>query len=134
MLEAGCNFRSTDHMCRHRKRFRCSGCRFNREQLRALNKLAGTPHGVTEQMLVVAHGFSAEMLAGLVHARLATVVIETKMTPRGVTIKIDRIHITDDGRRAIEGQANVSSIDRIVRHQVTRPRRGLSTGLGNLSR
>jgi hypothetical protein len=75
-------------------------------------------------MLVVAHGFSVGMLAGLVHARLATVVTETKMALRSPTIKIDRIRITDDGRRTIEGQANVSSIDRIVRHQVTRPRRG----------
>jgi hypothetical protein len=72
-------------------------------------------------MLVVAHGFSVGMLAGLMHAGFATVVTETKMAPRSPTIKIDRIRITDDGRRTIEGQANVSSIDRIVRHQVTRP-------------
>jgi hypothetical protein len=64
------------------------------------------------------------MLAGLILAGLATVVTETKMAPRGLTIKIDRIHLTDDGRRAIEGQAYVSSIDRTVRHQVTRPGRG----------
>jgi hypothetical protein len=107
-------------MSRRRKPLRCSG-RFSREQLRALKKLAGTPHGVTEQMLVVAHGFSVGMLAGLVLAGFATVVTETKMAPRSLTIKVDRIRITDDGRRAIEGQANVSSIDRIVRHQVTRP-------------
>src|SRR5260370_25369164 len=110
-------------MSRRRKPLRCSG-RFSREQLRALKKLAGTPHGVTEQMLVVAHGFSVGMLAGLVLAGFATVVTESKMAPRSLTIKVDRIRITDDGRRAIEGQANVSSIDRIVRHQVTRPRRG----------
>jgi hypothetical protein len=62
------------------------------------------------------------MLAGLMHAGFATVVTETKMAPRSPTIKIDRIRITDDGRRMIEGQPNVSSIvDRIVRHQVTRP-------------
>jgi hypothetical protein len=120
----GDSFRCTDHMRRRRKPLTCSGCRFNREQLRALNKLAGTPHGVTEQMLVVAHGFSVGMLAGLMHAGFATVVTETKMAPRSPTIKIDRIRITDDGRRTIEGQANVSSIDRIIRHQVTRPRRG----------
>jgi len=98
--------------------------RFGREQLRALKKLAGAPQGVTEPLLIVAHGFSVGMLADLVLAGLATVVTETKMAPRSPTIKIDLIRITDDGRRTIEGQANVSSIDRIIRHQVTRPRRG----------
>jgi hypothetical protein len=82
---------------RRRKHLRCSG-RFSREQLRALKKLAGASHGVTEQMLVVAHGFSVGMLAGL-----ATMVTETKMASRGLTIKIERIRITDDGRRAIDG-------------------------------
>jgi hypothetical protein len=122
------NFRCTDHMRRRRKPFRYSGRRFSREQLWALNKLAGTPHGVTEQMLVVAHGFSVGMLAGLVHGGFATVATETKMAPRGLTIKIDRIRITDDGRRAIDKAGNVSSIDRTVRHQVARPGRLVSTG------
>ena len=54
-------------------------------------------------VLVVAHGFSAEMAAGLVLAGLATVVTETKSAPRGVTIKVERIRITDAGRRALEG-------------------------------
>jgi hypothetical protein len=39
------------------------------------------------------------MLAGLA---LATVVTETRTVRRGVTIKVERYRITDDGRRAIE--------------------------------
>jgi hypothetical protein len=42
------------------------------------------------------------MLADLVLAGLATVVTETKMAPRGLKIEVDRIRITDDGRRALE--------------------------------
>jgi hypothetical protein len=45
--------------------------------------LADAPRGVSEEMLVVVHGFSAEMLAGLVLAGFATVVTETKSAPRG---------------------------------------------------
>ena len=69
-----------------------------REQRRALKMLADAPRGVREEMLVIMHGFSAEMLAG--HA---TVVTETKSAPRGVTIKVERIRVTDAGRRAFDG-------------------------------
>lgn len=41
------------------------------------------------------------MLAGLVLAGLATVVAET-LQADGPTIKIERVRITDAGRRAIE--------------------------------
>jgi len=68
-----------------------------------LKVLADAPRGVSEEVLVVAHGFSAEMLAGLVLDGLATVVTETKSAPRGVTITVERIRITDDGKKAIEG-------------------------------
>ena len=76
--------------------------RFSSEQRRALQTLADVLCGVREEMLVVVHGFSAEMLAGLMLAGLATVVTETKSAPRGVTIKVERIRITDAGRRALE--------------------------------
>src|SRR5258706_16158517 len=69
-----------------------------RERRRALKMLADAPRGVSAEMLVVAHGFSAEMLAGL-----ATVVTETKSAPRGGTIKVERIRVTDAGRRALDG-------------------------------
>ena len=74
-----------------------------RERRRALKMLTDAPRGFSEEMLVVVHGFSAEMLAGLVLAGLATVVTETKSAPGGVTIKVERIRITDAGRRALEG-------------------------------
>jgi hypothetical protein len=53
-------------------------------------------------VLVVAYGFSAEMLAGLV---LASVLTVTRTARRGFTIKGERYRITDDGRRALEGWA-----------------------------
>jgi hypothetical protein len=86
--------------------------RLSREQRRALKVLADAPRGVNEEVLVVAHGFSAEMVSGLVLAGLATVVTETRKAgprpttrqgPRGPTITAERIRITDNGRKAIEG-------------------------------
>jgi hypothetical protein len=74
-----------------------------REQRRALKMLTDAPRGVREEMLVVVHGFSAEMLAGLVLAGFATVVTETKSAPRGLTITVKRIRITDAGKKAIAG-------------------------------
>jgi hypothetical protein len=75
--------------------------RFNREQRRALKKLAGTPLGLTEHLLI-AHGFSVELLCGLVHAQLAAVVTEPMAARRGLTTLVERIRITDAGRRALE--------------------------------
>jgi hypothetical protein len=77
--------------------------RLSREQRRALKMLADAPRGVSEEVLVIAHGFSVETLGGLVLAGLATVVTETKTVLRGLTIDIERIRITTEGRQAIEG-------------------------------
>ena len=74
----------------------------NPERRRALQLLASSPRGLTEDLLVLAHEFSSDMLAGLVLAGLATVVAET-LRADGPTIKIERVRITDAGRRAIEG-------------------------------
>lgn len=88
--------------------------RFTRERRRALKTLADAPRGLSEEVLVVAHGFSAEMLAGLVLDGLAMIVAEAKggryeikkdqerARPRGLTIELKRIRITNAGRRAIE--------------------------------
>jgi hypothetical protein len=87
--------------------------RLSREQRRALKGLADAPRGVNKEVLVLAHGFSTEMVAGLVLAGLATVVTKTRNAPRGqwtragprgLTITVERICITDDGRKAIEGR------------------------------
>ena len=77
--------------------------RLSREQRRALKMLADTPGGVSEEVLVVAHGFSSEVLAGLVLAGVAAAVTETRNVRRGLTIEIERIRITTTGRRALEG-------------------------------
>jgi hypothetical protein len=71
------------------------------ERRRALQLLASSPSGVAAELLVLAHEFSRDMLAGLVLAGLATVVAET-LQADGPTIKIERIRITEAGRRAIE--------------------------------
>jgi hypothetical protein len=42
------------------------------------------------------------MVAGLVLAGLLTVVTET-LRISGPTVKVERVRITDDGRRALEG-------------------------------
>lgn len=71
------------------------------ERRRALQLLASSPSGVAAELLVLAHEFSRDMLAGLVLAGLATVVAET-LKADGPTIKIERVKITDAGRRAID--------------------------------
>jgi hypothetical protein len=93
-----------DHMVRTRRKrpSTSSACHFSREQRRALKKLADSPRGLTEHFLL-AHGFSAEMLSGLVLAKLATVVTEPMKAGRGVTIMVERICITDAGRMGLEG-------------------------------
>jgi hypothetical protein len=98
-------FVGTDHMRRLRRGKRLtSSRRFSREQLRALKILAGVPRGIGEEMLVVAHGFSAGVLADLIRNGLATMVTETKMAPRGLTIEVERVRVTDDGQRALDGR------------------------------
>jgi hypothetical protein len=72
-----------------------------REQRRALELLASSPHGVTEA-LMLAHWFTVTMLAGLVRAGLATAQREVVKAGRP-TIKVERYRITDAGRRALEG-------------------------------
>jgi len=86
-----------------KRRFRSSAPRFSREQRRALQALADAPHGTSEELLVVAHGFLAEMLDGLVLTGLATVVTETRTLRPGVTIEVELIRITDAGRMGLEG-------------------------------
>jgi hypothetical protein len=70
----------------------------SREQRGVLALLANFPLGLTKELLVLAHGFDRNMIAGLVHAGLATAEREV------VTgIEMVRIRITDIGRIALEG-------------------------------
>jgi hypothetical protein len=80
---------------------RC-GMALSRTHRRALKVLAKAgPRGVTEAFML-AHGFTAEMLTGLVLAGLATTQPET-IRAGGRTIEVGFMRITDAGRRAIEG-------------------------------
>ena len=70
------------------------------DECRALRRLANVPRGVAET-LMIAHGFTPELIAGLVLAGLATVVTDTARVGRQ-TIKVELVTITDAGRSAIE--------------------------------
>jgi hypothetical protein len=84
------------------KAFKPRASHLSQDRRRALQLLASTPRGTTEDLLVLAHGFSRDMVAGLVLAGLLTVVTET-LRIGGPTVKVERVRITDDGRRALEG-------------------------------
>ncbi len=72
------------------------------EQRHALALLANIPHGITEELLVLAHGFDRAMIAGLVHEGFATPEREVVTgSGRGI-IEVVRIKITDAGRMALE--------------------------------
>jgi hypothetical protein len=66
-------------------------------QRRALDVLAGSPHGVTEPTMR-AHGFTVELLAGLVRAGLATATPKTVRAGRQ-PIEVTWLTIADAGRR-----------------------------------
>jgi len=75
--------------------------RLSSEQRRALELLASSPHGATEELLAYAHGFTRRMVARLARAGLATVqrrVIVAGDTP----VEVGKVMITDAGRRVIE--------------------------------
>jgi hypothetical protein len=75
----------------------------SRQRRRALKLLAGSTDGCTEAILL-AHGFTVDMLAGLIRAGLATAQVE-RMMAGGRTMEVTRIRITDAGRRAIAWRA-----------------------------
>jgi len=64
--------------------------------------LASSPRGTTEEVFVLAHGFSCDTLAELVLAGLTALVTETLRADGGKT-KVVRMRITEAGRRALEG-------------------------------
>jgi hypothetical protein len=70
------------------------------KQRRALELLARSPQGATEEMLIHGHGFSRRMLAGLVRAGLATV--ERRVIIAGNTpVEVGKVRIAAAGRRAL---------------------------------
>jgi hypothetical protein len=71
------------------------------EQRRALEILAGTPHGCTEEILR-AHGFTVRLLAGIVRAGFA-VAQPHIVKAGGRTLSTLRVTITDVGRQTLAG-------------------------------
>jgi hypothetical protein len=68
---------------------------------RALELLASSPHGATEKLLVVAHGFDNDMIASLVRHGLATA--DREIVKAGAkAIEVVRVRITAAGRKIIE--------------------------------
>jgi hypothetical protein len=63
--------------------------------------LAPASRNGATQALLSAHGFDASMIAGLVNRGMATIAAET-VRAAGKMIKVGKVRITDDGRRAIE--------------------------------
>jgi hypothetical protein len=74
--------------------------RLGAEAPRALELVAGSPDGVNEALLL-AHGFTRQMLTGFFRSGLATWHHRT-MRAGGRTIEVNYMMITDAGRRAIE--------------------------------
>jgi len=60
--------------------------------LELLALLSSSPHGATEALLVRAHGFSSDMISGLVRAGLATAERET-MKAGAKSVEIVRVRI-----------------------------------------
>jgi hypothetical protein len=75
--------------------------RLSADQRRALGLLAGSSHGCTEAILL-AHGFTIEMLIVLVRDGFATATPEIVHAGRR-PIEVVRVGITDAGRQALDG-------------------------------
>jgi hypothetical protein len=72
------------------------------EQRRALEILVAAGLRGRDGATLLAHGFSVDMIADLVHDGLATARCETMRMGRR-KIRVARLRITEDGRNAIEG-------------------------------
>ncbi len=70
---------------------------------RALELIACSPDGMTEAMLL-AHGFTVDMLADLIRAGLATAKTE-RLVAGGRPMEVTRVRITGAGRRTLAEQA-----------------------------
>jgi len=82
-------------------------CYLGAEQRRALTILATEARGTTEATLLRVHGFTFELLTGLMRDGLAAVETETETeTAGGRTIEVVRVRITVAGWRALKGSTN----------------------------
>jgi hypothetical protein len=69
------------------------------DESRALQRLADVPRGIAKT-LMLAHGFTHELIAGLVRDGFATEVPDIARIGKQ-TIEIELVMITDTGRKAI---------------------------------
>ena len=75
--------------------------RLTAEQRRALSTLAAAgPRGCVEALMVHAHGFTVEALAGLVRGGLASVEVKSVRAGRS-PVEVIRMKITAAGLRAL---------------------------------
>jgi hypothetical protein len=89
----------TTYMAAHRREPDLTGD----QRRRALALLASIPYGITEEVLVITHGFDRDMIACLVDECLATAEREVVVTgPGRAAIEVVRIRITDAGRQALK--------------------------------
>ena len=77
--------------------------RLNPMRRRALELLASRPNGLTKKLLVRAHGFDTDMIAGLVRTGLAMARREN-MKAGSRAIEVVRIRITGAGRDALTAE------------------------------
>ncbi len=76
--------------------------RLSLSRRRALELLASSPDGATNELLVVVHGIGRDTIAGLVRTGLATARHESVRTG-SKTIRVKRYRITSAGKMALEG-------------------------------
>jgi hypothetical protein len=69
------------------------------DRRRALELLAASPDGCTEAIML-AHGFTVELLVDLCMAELAIATPE-RMVASGRTVEVVRMRITEAGRRGL---------------------------------
>jgi hypothetical protein len=74
--------------------------RLTDDERRLLELLATSANGVSDALLGLAHGFTLDMMAGLVRERLATATLERTFAG-GKPVEVTRVRITDAGRRAL---------------------------------
>jgi hypothetical protein len=77
--------------------------KLNEERRGVLALLANFPHGIMEELLVLAHRFDRSTIGGLLNEGLAMAQREVVTSPSRTTIDVVRIRISDAGRRALEG-------------------------------
>ena len=73
------------------------------DRRRALELLGASPNGCTEA-LMLANGFPVEMLVELIRTGLASAQAE-RMMAGGKQIEVERVRITEAGRRVLGGIA-----------------------------